>query len=77
MTFFPPWMFKFGKENEQKQMGYKQVERDNRNFHHTVDATTDTYMKNALSKVRQSSVSLPDELIRRNGSWMHNRSFKK
>ena len=42
------------KELQRKQMEYKQVERDNRNFHHTVDATTDTYMKNALSHVRQS-----------------------
>ena len=64
-------------QNQQKQMESRRVERDSRNFHQSVSATKDRYMIDALNKVRESDVTLPEDLTRMNGTWMHNRSFKK
>ena len=64
-------------ENQQKQMEYRRVNTDSKNFHQSVSATNDRYMIDALTKVRKSDVTLPEDLTRMNGTWMHNRSFKK
>ncbi|MBT4601533.1 MAG: hypothetical protein HOC28_00215 [Bacteroidetes Order II. Incertae sedis bacterium] len=64
-------------QNQQKQMESGRVERDSRNFHQSVSATNDRYMVDALTQVRKSDVTLPEDLTRMNGNWMHNRSFKK
>ena len=58
-------------------MESRRVERDSRNFHQSVSATNDRYMVDALNKVRESDVTHPEDLTRMNGTWMHNRSFKK
>lgn len=65
------------KQTHQSVMDADRVERDTRHFNQSVDATNDRYMIDALTKVRQSSVTLPDELTRINGTWMHNQSLKK
>ena len=65
------------KENQRKQIESRRVERDSRNFNQSVNATNDRYMVDALNKVRKSDVTLPEDLTRMNGNWMHNRSFKK
>ena len=65
------------KQNQQREMGSRQVNRDSRNFNQSVSATNDRYMVDALSKVRESDITHPESLTRMNGSWMHNRSFKK
>ena len=65
------------KQTQQKQMDSRRVETDSRNFHQSVNATNDRYMIDALNQVRKSDVTLPEDLTRMNGTWMHNRSFKK
>ena len=65
------------KQNQQKEMKSRRVERDSENFNQSVNATNDRYMVDALTKVRKSNVTHPENLTRMNGTWMHNRSFKK
>ena len=65
------------KQTQQKQMDSRRIDRDSRNFNQSVNATNDRYMVDALSKVRESDITHPESLTRMNGSWMHNRSFKK
>ena len=65
------------KQNQQREMESRRVDRDSKNFNQSVNATNDRYMIDALSKVRESDVTHPENLTRMNGSWMHNRSFKK
>ena len=57
------------KTSQQKEMEFRQVNRDSNAFHQSVDATNDHYMRDALSKVRQSKVTLPDELTRIHGTY--------
>ena len=65
------------KQTQQKEMESRRVDRDSRNFNQSVNASNDRYMVDALSKVRESKTTHPENLTRMNGSWMHNRSFKK
>ena len=65
------------KQTQQREMESRQVERDSKNFNQSVNASNDKYMVDALSKVRESDITHPESLTRMNGSWMHNRSFKK
>ena len=65
------------KQNQQKEMESRRVDRDSKNFNQSVNASNDKYMIDALSKVRESDVTHPENLTRMNGTWMHNRSFKK
>ena len=65
------------KQRQQKEMESRRVERDSKNFNQSVNATNDQYMVDALKRVRTSGVTLPEDLTRRHGSWMHNRSFNK
>ena len=57
-------------------MNMQRVEDASNRFQSSVNASDDQYMKDALQKVRQSNVTLPDDLTRLNGTWMHNRSLK-
>ena len=65
------------KLDQQKEMDFRQVERSSTQFNQSVNAVKDSYMIDALSQVRKSNVTHPENLTRMNGSWMHNRSFKK
>ena len=65
------------KQTQQKEMESRRVERDSKNFNQSVNASNDKYMIDALTKVRKSNITHPENLTRMNGSWMHNRSFKK
>jgi hypothetical protein len=64
------------KQNQHREMESRRVERDSKSFHQSVSATNDEYIKYALSKVRESDVTLPESLTRRNGTWMRNQSSK-
>ena len=57
------------KTSQQKEMEFRQINRDANSFHQSVAATNDQYMKNTLSKVRHSNVTLPDELLRIHGDF--------
>jgi len=65
------------KQNQQREMESRRVDRNSKNFNQSVNATNDRYMIDALSKVRESDVTHPENLTKMNGTWMHNRSFKK
>ena len=65
------------KQNQQKEMESRRVERDSKNFNQSVNASNDKYMIDALTKVRKSDVTHSEDLTRMNGTWMHNRSIKK
>ena len=65
------------KQTQQREMESRQVERDSKNFNQSVNATNDKYMVDALSKVRESDITHPESLTRMNGTYFHNRSFKK
>ena len=65
------------KQRQQKEMESRRVDRDSKNFNQSVNATNDRYMVDALNKVRTSDITYPEDLIRRHGTWMHNRSFNK
>ena len=41
-------------------------------WNQSVAASTDTYMRDALTQVRRSDVTLPDTLTRLHGTWIHN-----
>jgi hypothetical protein len=57
------------KISQKKEMESRQINRDANSFHQSVDASNDHYMRDALSKVRQSKVTLPDDLTRIHGSY--------
>ena len=57
------------KTSQQKEMESRQMSRESNAFHQSVDASNDEYMKNALMKVRQSKVTLPDDLTRIHGTF--------
>ena len=57
---------------QKKQMEERLVENPSNAFHQSVAATGDTYIAEALRKVRESNVTHPESLTRISGSWMHN-----
>ena len=59
------------KTSQQKEMEFRQVNRDADSFHQSVAATNDHYMRDALLKVRRSKVTLPDELTRIHGTYIY------
>ena len=64
-------------QNQQREMESRRVDGNSRNFNQSVSANNDKYMVDALSKVRESDVTHPESLTRMNGTYFHNRSFKK
>jgi hypothetical protein len=59
------------KQTQQSKMNTGRVETDNRQFNQSVNASNDQYMIDALSKVRQSKVTLPDSLTRYHGTYIY------
>ena len=57
-------------------MNEDRVERITRNSNQSVSGSIDQYIVDALKEVRKSSVTIPDELTRRNGPYLHKRPFK-
>ena len=60
------------KINQQKEMENRRVAAPQSAWNQSISASTDDYMKNALSQVRKSDVTLPDTLTRHHGSWVYN-----
>mgnify|MGYP004347026719 CR=1 FL=1 len=65
------------RESEKSRMQHSWVFRDTQNTKQSNNAFQDTYMTNALKKVRQSDVTHSDEVTRLHGTWMHNQSLSK
>ena len=64
------------RQSQKSRMNANRVERDRRDFDQTVSASNDHYMKDALTKVRQSDVTHNETVTRLNGTWMFNKSLK-
>jgi hypothetical protein len=60
------------KIDQQKKMDNRRVSAPQNAWNQSVAASTDTYMKNALTQVRKSDVGLPETLTRLHGTWIHN-----
>ena len=63
------------KKTQQSQMENRLVQKPADAFHQSVAAYSDTYIAEALRKVRESNVSHPESLTRMSGTWMHNQMF--
>jgi hypothetical protein len=60
------------KTDQQKQMENRRIAAPQSAWNQSVAASTDTYMRDALTQVRRSDVTLPDTLTRLHGTWIHN-----
>ena len=60
------------KINQQKEMENRRVSTPQSAWNQSISASTDDYMKNALTQVRKSDVGLPETLTRFYGSWVYN-----
>jgi hypothetical protein len=60
------------KIHQQQKMDNRRVSAPQSAWNQSVAASTDDYMKNALTQVRKSDVGLPDALTRLHGTWVHN-----
>ena len=60
------------KIHQQKEMDNRRVSAPQNAWNQSVSATTDTKMRDLLSQVRKSDVTLPDTLTRLHGSWVYN-----
>ena len=60
------------KTHQQKEMDNRRVVAPQSAWNQSVAATTDTKMRDLLSQVRMSDVTLPDTLTRLHGSWVYN-----
>ena len=59
------------KTHQQKEMDNRRVAAPQSAWNQSVAATTDDYMKNALTQVRMSNVTLPETLTRLHGTWVY------
>ena len=64
------------RKSQKSTMDANWMERDRRDFDQTQSAAQDSYMRDALAKVRQSDVTHNETVTRLNGTWMFNKSLK-
>ena len=64
------------RQSQKSTMDANWMERDRRDFDQTVSASNDHYMKDALTKVRQSDVTHNETVTRLNGTWLYNQTLK-
>lgn len=60
------------KINQQKEMENRRIAAPQSAWNQSVAASTDTYMRNALTQVRKSDVTHNEDLLRLHGTWIHN-----
>ena len=63
------------KKSQQKQMDDRRINQPSDAFHQSVAASGDTYIAEALRKVRESNVTHPESLTRISGSWLYNQTI--
>ena len=59
------------KIQQRKDMDNRRVAAPQNAWNQSVSASTDDYMKNALTQVRKSDVTLPDTLTRLHGTFIY------
>ena len=57
---------------QQREINHRRIAEPNDAYNQSVAASNDHYMRDALSQVRKSDVSLPETLTRLHGTWVHN-----
>lgn len=60
------------KKSQQKQMTDRRIDQSSNAFNQSIAAVGDTYIAEALRKVRESKISHPESLTRMSGTWIHN-----
>ncbi len=60
------------KIHQQKEIENRRIAAPQSAWNQSVAASTDTYMRDALTQVRRSDVTLPETLTRLHGTWIHN-----
>ena len=60
------------KTDQQREMDARRVSAPQSAWNQSVSASTDIKMRDLLSQVRRSDVTLPDTLTRLHGTWIHN-----
>jgi hypothetical protein len=60
------------KIHQQKEIENRRIAAPQSAWNQSVSASTDTYMRDALTQVRRSDVTLPETLTRLHGTWIHN-----
>ena len=63
------------KKTQQNQMENRLVQKPSDAWRQALDASGDTYIAEALRKVRESNVSHPESLTRISGTWLHNQTI--
>jgi len=63
------------KEVQQSQMKLKSVQRQTDNFNQSLNDSKDTYIADALKRVRQNNVTHSDSLARISSSWFCNQTL--
>ena len=63
------------KKTQQKQLEKRLVEQPAHAWRQSLDASGDTYIAEALRKVRQSKITHPEALTRMSGTWIHNQKM--
>tara|TARA_Y100000593_G_C4241686_1_gene302473 strand:- start:658 stop:873 length:216 start_codon:yes stop_codon:yes gene_type:complete len=61
------------KTQQHYEMNSRRVDRQSNEYNQSVAAAEDTYMRDALTQVRQSDVTHNETLMRHNGTWMWNK----
>ena len=59
------------KIDQQKEMENRRISAPQNAWNQSVAASTDTKMRELLSQVRKSDVTLPETLTRHQGSWVY------
>jgi hypothetical protein len=60
------------KIQQRKDMDNRRVAAPQSAWNQSVSASTDHYMRDALTQVRKSDVGLPETLTRLHGTWVYN-----
>ena len=61
------------KQKQKEELSHHLTNNQSNGFARSVSATNDEYMISALSKVRESSATIPESLARQNGTYIYNR----
>ena len=64
------------RKNQQKQMEDRLVQSPSHAFQRSIAASGDTYVAEALKKVRKSKITHPESLTRFSGTWLQNQMMK-
>jgi len=63
------------KKSQQKLMESRLVEKPADAWRQSLDASGDTYIVEALRKVRESKITHPESLTRISGTWLYNQTI--